>query len=229
MSFDIDTLEGRVRIDLHRQILSGLVKRGMNVLDAGSRTGLWSEWFIGQGAKVTGVDCCLEDVRIATKNVPSAHFIYGFAEEFNGADKFDLIFCKDVIEHVQDDKALLANFSKHSKPGTILVLASQNKWSLTNLLDGGYHLLFGDVWRGYDPTHVHFYYPPKLTSMLRAVGFEPIKWYSTYHIPYMSIGQKFFGRSFESRLWHLVDILRLNGVWPFNLTGWQIIVVSRKT
>jgi len=229
MGFDWETLEGRYRIQLHKSVMTRTLPtwEDKKVLDIGARVGYWTQWFIEQGADVTSVDIDQQDLAVCQQENPGAHCILDDATKLNLSQRFDLIFCKDVIEHVNDDRKLLVNLRRHSQENGLLVLGTHNQWSLTNLLDGTYNLFFGDVWRGYDPTHVHLYNPYKLTKMLKEAGFQPMSFYGTYHWPYRNINMKLVKHYAESRIWHGIDILKLNGVFPFNYTGWQMIIVAR--
>lgn len=229
MGFDWETLEGRYRIQLHKRVLKRTLAtlQNKNILDVGAKTGYWTEWLTQQGAVVTAVDINSEDLDICQASNPNIKCVKARAEIMELGEKYDLIFCKDVIEHVPDDKELIANLRRHLEPGGLFILGTHNQWSITNLINGGYHLFFGDIWRGDDPSHVHLYNPYKLSKMLKAAGFQPLASYSTYHWPYLTINMMLVKHELESRIWHGIDELRLNGIFPFNYIGWHRIIVAK--
>lgn len=123
----------RLVADLLR-VLDCLDLKGKNVLDAGCGIGLISELFYSLGASVSGVDTSNVAIEEATdRSAPdggSGMMIVSSLVDFNFPRQFDITFCLDVLYHVVDDNnwsAALANLSKHTRTGGLLVVLDQLK------------------------------------------------------------------------------------------------------
>ena len=79
---------------------------------------------------------------------------------------FDLVFCLDVVEHVEKPNLLLANLAGWLKKDGFLVLATPNPDSLS-------HFLMGSRWFGFkDKTHRRFYRLLDLRRLLEKQGLK---------------------------------------------------------
>jgi len=102
------------------------------------------------GARVTCIDTCEQILKGNAKLHPQAKFILADATTVKLDEKFNLIFAKDVIEHIQDDRQFLKNMNRHLQ-NKGLIINTQNSWSLNYLVQGIYHFLRGDkTWCGWD-------------------------------------------------------------------------------
>jgi SAM-dependent methyltransferase len=122
--------------------------RDITVLDAGcgSRTPV----DFGAHARVVGLDIDQEAVR---KNNKLDEVLIGDLETYPlPAETFDVIFCRYVLEHLNDPESALANMRGALKPGGWLTLVFPNRWSLKGVLTRltphsfhvlGYRVLFG--------------------------------------------------------------------------------------
>lgn len=204
---------------------------GQSVLEIGSAGGIFTSWFLAQGSRVTCVDICEPIMKKSRELYGEATFIVGDATRVmiqDGENSFDLIFAKDVIEHIQEDEVFLNNMFRYLKPGGAIVIVTQNSRCLNYLVQGGYHFLRGNwPWYGWDHTHVRFYNAPLLQSKLVASGFEARGWFGSYYFPYRLL-RDHFGSWVESRLFCLPEILHINRKWPFSKLGWSIGVYAIK-
>lgn len=50
------------------------------------------------------------------------------------ADKFDLVFSMDVVEHIQDDLAFIKEHLRVCRPGGQIIIGTPNYWRITNIL-----------------------------------------------------------------------------------------------
>lgn len=145
--------------------------------------------------------------------------------------KFDVILLKDVIEHVQDDQALLAAVAGALAPGGLVVLSTQNSLSLNYLVQGTYrrHLRGEKDWFGWDETHLRFYTPMSLKRKLQKAGLRTERWRSVYLVPYKvpqpSGSERQFFR-FDALTW--ID-RALGWIFPYNRVGWNMIVAARSS
>lgn len=146
--------------------------------------------------------------------------------QFRPQTRFNAVLLKDVIEHVEDDRALLQSAADALAPGSVLVLVTQNKLSLNYLLEGAYHRILRSEkdWYGWDPTHLRFYTPRNLESALKRTGFRCLEWRSAYLLPYKLPPLPFSKKPFfRIDGLSLVDIL-LGRRFPFNRFGWSLAV-----
>lgn len=202
---------------------------GNTVLDVGAGGGIWTKFWLDEGAEVTALDMrspILEGNKIWN---PRAEFVEGDATTVNLGRKFDIIFAKDLIEHIPNDEAFLQNMAEHLKEEGYLIITTQNSLSLNYLVNGGYHFLLGNKgWCGWDPTHLRFYNFRQLKKELRKAGLVSLKWFGTYHLPYRFLSRLLLRRLVEWKGFHLVELLNLNDKFPFNFTGWNIGVIAKK-
>lgn len=140
--------------------------------------------------------------------------------------RFDLIIAKDVLEHLPEDVAFLADARRLLAPGGAVVIATQNRWSLNFLLEGGLHRLLRRErdWFGWDPTHLRFYSPRGLRRALRSAGLCPVAWRGAYLLPYKLPAPAWAGRQF----WRIDALSRLDRLLgrraPGNALGWSLMV-----
>src|SRR5215211_4507319 len=82
------------------------------------------------------------------------------------ADFFDAITMFDVIEHIADYPAMLAECKRTLRPGGGLFLMTPSGHSVARLL-------LGKRWSWHkDPTHVHLFTPGSMKHALRGAGFQ---------------------------------------------------------
>ena len=142
--------------------------------------------------------------------------------------EFDLVFAKDVIEHIEDDAKFLRNMNAHLKDGGKIVVITQNSLCLNFLIQGSYHYLRGNTaWCGWNPEHVRFYNYLSLKRKLADAGFETRQWFGSYYIPYLLL-RDHLGKIFESKLFCAIELLGLSNIFPLGIFGWNIGVVAEK-
>jgi 2-polyprenyl-3-methyl-5-hydroxy-6-metoxy-1,4-benzoquinol methylase len=94
---------------------------GRTALDVGARAGVQTEWLRARGYTVTPIDAdpvTSECLKVdANQRLP-----------FDDA-AFDLIWCSEVIEHLQDPAFALAELRRVTKPGGLLLLTTPNSYA----------------------------------------------------------------------------------------------------
>lgn len=203
------------------------------VLDVGCGWGFWTKQFLDKGAAVVCID---RDIRYLRQNWtlnPKAVFVCADATQVDlqhFTPPFDLIFCKDAIEHIQDDQTFLLNMGHHLRFTGRILIVTQNSWSLNWLLQAPWNWLKGNIpwhsWYGWDEGHVRFYNPSRLNARLKAAGFRPIKWFSSYFFPYRPLKER-FGLDLTKML-TFIERLGWYDKFPFKYLGWNIGVLAEK-
>ena len=147
---------------------------GKSALDIGCGAGLVCEPLARLGANVTGVDAAAQNVSAAAAHAEAAGLdIRYMAGEVASLDigTFDLVTCLEVIEHVADKRAFLADVADRLAPGGLLVLSTPNRTAASRLLLVGAAEAVGYVPKG---THhwEDFVTPEELEALLAEVGLE---------------------------------------------------------
>lgn len=114
-------------------------REGHRLLDVGCGGGLLSEAFAARGLEVTGIDASphsLTAARVhAAGNGLSIDYRDGRAEALPFDDaSFDVVACCDMLEHVDDIDAVLAEIARVLKPGGVFLFDTINRTWLSNLV-----------------------------------------------------------------------------------------------
>ena len=150
---------------------------GKSALDIGCGAGLLCEPMARLGADVTGVDASAENVNVAATHAEGVGLdIRYMAGEVGSLDigTFDLVTSVEVIEHVSDKKAFVADVAARLAPGGLLVMSTPNRTTASRLLLVGAAEAIGYVPKG---THHwdDFINPEEFADLLSDVGLEIIE------------------------------------------------------
>jgi 2-polyprenyl-6-hydroxyphenyl methylase/3-demethylubiquinone-9 3-methyltransferase len=166
----------RTAIDAHWGGDAASVKplAGKRALDVGCGAGLLAEPLARLGAEVTGVDAAGENVAVARAHAAGS----GLAIDYRagelaalGLGQFDLVTAMEVLEHVADKPAFLAEIARHLVPGGLMVLSTPNRTARSRLLMVGLAEAVGVIPRG---THHwdDFVTPDELRLLLKEAGLD---------------------------------------------------------
>lgn len=145
---------------------------GKAALDVGCGAGLLAEPLARLGASVTGVDAAVENIAAAREHAAGSGLAIDYrAGELaaQGLGQFDLVTNMEVIEHVADKPAFVAELARHLAPGGLMVLSTPNRTLPSKLLLVEAAERLGMVPRG---THhwEDFVTPDELRELLAEAG-----------------------------------------------------------
>jgi 2-polyprenyl-6-hydroxyphenyl methylase/3-demethylubiquinone-9 3-methyltransferase len=167
---------------------------GLRVLDVGCGGGLAAVCLVQRGAHVVGLDLSRASLHIAAcqtrqPGCPEAVFTCGRAEALPFADaSFEVVWCTDVLEHLTDCSAAIAQIARVLKPGGLFLYDTINRSWLSRLLVIGFWEYLARV----APRGTHdwqlFLTPPELHHLLCHHGLQPGAiqgmlpvWWSPWH------------------------------------------------
>jgi 2-polyprenyl-3-methyl-5-hydroxy-6-metoxy-1,4-benzoquinol methylase len=135
-------------------------------------------------------------------------------------EAFDIVFMKDVIEHIEDDRGFLSVVTKHLKPNGYMVVTTPNSFSLGHCLDVLYHRWYlGNkaYVGGADPTHVRLYSTFRLRRLMAECGLRRRKLHAVGIFPANVIS--YVTRSkYKGSYYGFIDRI-IGGLFPFSVIG----------
>ncbi|MEO7149944.1 MAG: bifunctional 2-polyprenyl-6-hydroxyphenol methylase/3-demethylubiquinol 3-O-methyltransferase UbiG [Rhodanobacteraceae bacterium] len=152
--------------------------RDAHVADIGCGGGILSESLARAGARVTAIDLAPELIDIATLHLHESnlHIDYRLCSSqqlsVDEPDSFDAVCCMELIEHVPDSAALIADLAALAKPGGCVFLSTLNRTPAAFALAiVGAEYVARLLPRG---THHYeqFLRPSELAALLRDAGLE---------------------------------------------------------
>jgi 2-polyprenyl-6-hydroxyphenyl methylase/3-demethylubiquinone-9 3-methyltransferase len=165
-----DTLTGTLGLDL----------AGKRALDVGCGGGYLAEEFAKAGCAVTGIDPSGPTIRQAEEHACEAglHITWriapGEAIPFDD-NEFDIVYCCDVLEHVNDLDRVIAESARVLKPGGVYLFDTINRTLASRLVVIG-------IFQEWEPTRfmttnfhdaAMFIRPRELRKTLAQHGLEP--------------------------------------------------------
>lgn len=208
----------------------------LNILDYGGGIGIVSIQLAKNGHKVTLADQSSEALKAAELFckeegvLNSVEIVKCQNASYNFKKKFDIIIAKDLIEHVIEDRELVFDFYNNLKDGGLLIMTTQNSFSLNYLIEGGIRKIINPSkkWLGWDRTHIRFYTPNSLKNLLKINNFSNINFRGTYIFPYKLINLILFKilRLKKTFLWRIDWFLHNTKL--FSKIGWNIMVIAKK-
>ncbi len=120
-----------IRVDYINQQCGGLA--GKKVLDIGCGGGILSEAMAAKNANVTGIDMAEQSLDVAKMHLHESGLTVDYqmitAEQFadDNEDKFDVVCCLEMLEHVPDPASIINAAAKALKPDGTLVLSTLNR------------------------------------------------------------------------------------------------------
>jgi len=110
---------------------SSKIIKSQRILDVGCGGGIFCEPLARLGANVTGIDTNKKAIQSAKKHAKSQNLKIKYLNTnlagLNNEDKFDIITCMEVLEHVDDISAVLIGLKKKLKKNGLFVGSTINK------------------------------------------------------------------------------------------------------
>ncbi len=161
----------RIRVRLLAGAMSGGPK-GRRFLDVGCSGGFMTQAAVAAGFTTWGIDLDGEAVAHAKAHYPGATYrvsgLAEFAADFltRSEELFDAVYCSEVLEHVADANAFIADISALMAPGGVLYLTTPDigHWRRPR------HLPDWDVFT--PPRHCLFFSAGNLRQLLTRHGLE---------------------------------------------------------
>lgn len=145
---------------------------GKAALDVGCGAGLLCEPLARLGAQVTGVDAAEQNIAAASSHAAGAALPIDYRHGELGSlglGHFDIVTSMEVIEHVEDKQAFVAQLAAHLAPDGLMVLSTPNRTLKSRTLLVGAAEALGAVPKG---THhwEDFVTPDELQAFLLDAG-----------------------------------------------------------
>ena len=184
-----------------RKIADGAELRGRKILTVGCGSAQ-DLWYLARDNEIYGMDYANSGLEVARShgvNVRTgdlnSNASLPFEDEF-----FDIVVCKDILEHLLDPMAVVREVKRVLKTDGYLIVSVPNHFCLPmrlRIFAGRgivYHSLMEDHRREYDEwnyMHIRFFTYAGFKRFLRYSGFTPQKWFwdfgnlAHYHEPEM--------------------------------------------
>jgi len=179
----LKTAVNPARFGYFKRVLTQTLRRdpeGRSVLDVGCGGGILAEEFARLGCQVTGVDPSAPSLAAAQQHAAQEGLAITYRQSAGErlpfpADAFDVICCCDVLEHVADVSAVLAEIARVLTPGGVFFYDTINRTGKSKLV--AIKLMQEWSWSRIMPPGLHdwdlFIKPEELAASLRQAGLDP--------------------------------------------------------
>lgn len=142
--------------------------KGRKVLEIGCSIGAVSNILSSRGFEVWATDISAYAVKNAKKLTPKAHFsVVDIQKRITIKEKFDLIICFEVVEHLEKPEVGIKNMVEKLKEGGVLVVSTPYPY-----------------WWNNDPTHINLKNPKEWIILLKQVSLKNVEFHRFMLIPF---------------------------------------------
>lgn len=194
---------------------------GMNVLFIGTGYGTEILTLINQYTSchlnIWGIDINLDSVRLCHRQNIPAKIVQAVGEELPFPDSsFDIVFLREVIEHVIDPNAVIREIVRVGKPNCQVYIGTPNgaSWAAEHLMERLRKQIAG---RRYKKRITDNHYTPKeMKKLVRATGGGLVLEKTIFDMPFY-----FLCQDLPEKFYFLIAIIKrmtnfVQTVWPFN-------------
>ena len=189
----LTAIEAMIAEHFKRDLTLDSPLNNIDLLDIGCGVGLLCEPLASLGAQVTGIDASSYNIELATQHAEqstvSLHYQHCLAEDLISQNpsritdqyqqvyikQYDVVLNTEVIEHVEDQEALMNTCCKLVKPGGLLIMATLNRTVKSYLIG----IIGAEYLMRYLPIGTHdwhyFVTPNEIETMVIANGLQPLK------------------------------------------------------
>lgn len=153
-------------------VVSSIKFKPATILDVGCASG----WFISKlainfpAAKCYGIDIYDKAIAYGKKQYPHITFAMGDAHRTPfKKESFDLVVCTEVLEHVDDPKAVLLEIKRVLKKNGVAIIELDSGSWLFSLSWSLWRKFHGKIW---NESHQHSFNIRKLTQMIHGCSYE---------------------------------------------------------
>ena len=106
---------------------------GLKILDIGCGGGILAEELTKKGAIVTGLDASKKTIKVAQNHAKEQKLKIKYLDKSldehaeSSNDKYDMVICFELIEHVPDQMKLIQDISSVCKKGTKIFISTINR------------------------------------------------------------------------------------------------------
>jgi SAM-dependent methyltransferase len=169
---------------VHRELKAWMQnKNKAKILDAGSGFGQYSFYMAKKNANFSIDALDVKEEQIADCNqffkkvgLSNATFSFGDLTKPIAKDKYDLVMCVDVMEHILEDVTVFRNFNEAMKPGAMLLISTPS--------DQGGSDVHEETGESFIGEHVRDGYPvAEMADKLKQAGFNKMEILFSYGNP----------------------------------------------
>ncbi len=142
---------------------------GNRFLDIGCNGGFTMEAARENGFLAYGVEIDGASLDYAKKHFPHNNYFHGPIQEYEPSELFDIIYCSEVIEHVDDANSFVAAAARLMNAGSLLYMTTPDisHWRRPRDIN---------KWDAFcPPSHCLYFNPSNLTKLLFAHNLHVIK------------------------------------------------------
>ncbi len=212
------------RVGYLRRVLEGraMDPRSLRGLDVGCGGGLMAEEVAALGVRVTGVDPSARSILTARAHAAasgaSVDYIEAPGESLPFPDGcFDLVYCCDVLEHVDDVQRVVSEAARVLKPGGVYLYDTINRTGASRLV----MIKLFQEWSAtaFMPVNLHdwdrFIKPDEMRALLERAGLRPME----------TVGLKPVANPI--RLFRLLRQVKKGGMSPAEMGRRSAMAISR--